>query len=148
MIMLKTKRTNLGRVIDDFFNDPFLETDSYLPTVTPDNIAISTGRSNLLEDDNSYRLEMQVPGLTKKDISITAERGHLNISSKSEDKFKVDNKTYIRRDFYNTELELDYRLPENVDMDNIKAKVENGILGIEVPKLVKNSNNKKEIKIS
>ena len=93
-------------------------------------------------------LEMQTPGLTKKDISITVENGFILVRSIPEDKFKMDNKTYIRREFYNAEIELDYRLADNVDIDNIKAKVENGILCIEIPKLIKNSNNKKQIKIS
>ncbi len=147
-MILKTKRKDYMRGIDEFFNDTGLEPEDFSFT-PPNNIAGTySERSNLLEDDNSYKLEIQVPGLTKKDIYMTADRGYLSIGSKVEDKFKVDNKTYLRREFYNTELELDYRLPENIDIDNIKAKVENGILGIEIPKLVKNSNNKKEIKIS
>ena len=147
-MILKTKRKDYMRGIDEFFNDTGIDPEDYSFT-RPTNIAGTySERSNLLEDDNSYKLEIQVPGLTKKDISITSESGYLSISSKTEDKFKVDNKTYLRREFYNTEIELDYRLPDNIDMGNIKAKVENGILGIEVPKLVKNNNNKKEIKIS
>ena len=154
MIMLKTTRTNLSKVIDDFFNDNFLDADGY-EMEQPDqdfhkigNQGLGSYRSNLLEDNDSYMLEMQTPGLTKKDISITVENGFIVVRSIPEDKFKMDNKTYIRREFYNTEIELDYRLADNVDIDNIKAKVENGILSIEIPKLIKNSNNKKQIKIS
>ena len=151
--MMFNTKTNLGNVIDEFFNDPFLETDSsYIPTnlnIEREKAFKNSGiRSNILEDENVYMLEMQVPGLTKNDIYITAENGHLSITSKAEDKFKSSDLTYLRREFYNTELELDYRLPDNVDIDNIKAKVENGILGIVIRKLVKSNNNKKQIKIS
>ena len=114
MIMLKTTRTNLSKVIDDFFNDNLLDADGY-EMEQPDQDFHKIGNQGL----GSYR-----------------------------SKFKMDNKTYIRREFYNTEIELDYRLADNVDIDNIKAKVENGILCIEIPKLIKNSNNKKQIKIS
>ena len=149
--MVFNKKTNLGNVIDEFFNDPFLETDSpHTPSVNFErekafkNIGI---RSNILEDENVYMLEMQVLGLTKNDMCMIVEDGHLRITSKIKEN-PTGNLTYLRREFYDTELELDYRLPDNVDIDGIKAKVEHGILGIVLRKLVKSNNNKKQIKIS
>jgi len=150
----KTK-ADLTRVIDDFFTDNLHEQQDENFNKTKDSSygGLGSYRSNLLETNKSYMLEMQAPGLTKNDITVIVENGVLVVTSVAEEHHdlydsKAEKITYLRREFYNTELELDYRLPDNVDIDNIKAKVENGVLGIVIPKLVKNSNNKKQIKIS
>lgn len=70
--------------------------------------------------DDGYLLEMSVPGLGKKDLSVKIIKGRLNIKSEVETKWvKPFEKTFI--------------LPEESNSKKIKATVENGILSVNIP---------------
>lgn len=113
---------------DDFFNDAFFkgenryESQSYCPSV------------NVAEDDKEYRIEVAVPGLSKKDVRIDLEDQVLTISSEKKDE-KEDKKTsYMRREFSHRSFKRSFELPDAVDQDNIVAKHEAGVVTIHLPK--------------
>lgn len=72
------------------------------------------------KEDDGYVLEMAVPGLGKKDLSIKIVKGRLNIKS------DVDTK-------WLSSFEKTFVLPEESDSKKIKAKVENGVLTVRIP---------------
>ena len=69
---------------------------------------------NIIEDENEYKVEVAAPGMTKE-----------------EDKKKG---TYLRREFSYTKFQQSLLLPDNVVREKIAAKVENGVMTIEIPK--------------
>ena len=79
---------------------------------------------NVLEDDNSYHVEIAAPGMTKNDFSI-----HVN----DQDELVICK--YLRHEFSYSRFEQSLLLPDNVNKDEISAKVADGILRIELPKL-------------
>ena len=96
---------------------------------------VSTYRT---EDENEYKVEFVVPGLTKKDITVLLGEDLLKVSyEKPED----STNTFI------DSFERTYTLPENINEKKIDAKVENGILTIRLPKLQKKST-QREISIT
>ena len=118
---------------DPFFNlvDTFFEGTKNKST----NGYVSTYRT---EDENEYKVEFVVPGLTKKDITVLLDEDLLKVNyEKPED----STNTFI------DSFERTYTLPENINEKKIDAKVENGILTIRLPKLQKKST-QREISIT
>ena len=91
---------------------------------------------NELED--SYCISLEMPGISKKDISITIDDDIINIESQKKDD-AVYSENYYSRFFY---------IPDNVNVDKIKAKSLNGILTIDIPKLKTIKKDVKKIAIS
>ncbi|HOD68148.1 MAG: Hsp20/alpha crystallin family protein [Bacteroidaceae bacterium] len=93
---------------------------------------------NVIENEKDYELEFAVPGLKKEELNLQVDNdGVMSISmvSKQEDS-KTDNKrNYIRREFSYQRINQSYILPDDADHKNIKAKVENGVLTINIPKV-------------
>ena len=93
---------------------------------------------NVIETDKDYKVEVAAPGMTKEDFNIhLTENNELVISmekkneTKEEDK---DNKKYLRREFSYTKFEQALVLPEDVEKDKIGARVNDGVLTIDLPK--------------
>lgn len=118
-------------VFDRFFeNDMFVwsnrnysNTNTTLPAV------------NIKEDEDGFEIEMSAPGLDKKDFKIELNNSVLSISSEK----KAENETkegqqFIRREFSYQSFSRSFNLPESVEGEKIKAKYENGILSVSIPK--------------
>ena len=89
-------------------------------------------RNNIEELENDYIVTVEVPGVSKKDISIDYEDSYLTISvEKQEDN---SNKKYIRKEITETSFSRSFYL-EDVNEEKIKAKLEDGILTIKIEKL-------------
>ena len=100
-------------------------------------------RTNIEELENDYIVSVEVPGVSKKDITIDYEEGYLTISV--EKKEENSNKNYIRKEITETSFSRSFYL-EDVNEDKIKAKLEDGILTIKIEK-VKQEIKSKKIKI-
>ena len=80
------------------------------------------------ETDNEYKLDIVMPGLTKKDIDLTFKDDILSIKCNKE----VNEKD---KDFYGVKSEQLFKnFPQSVDSDNIAAEMGDGILSIVLPK--------------
>ena len=97
-------------------------------------------RTNIEELDDEYIVTVEVPGISKKDITIDYENEYLTISvEKKEDN---SNKNYIRREITESSYSRSFYLAD-INEDKIKAKLEDGILTIKVEKLKPVTKNKK-----
>lgn len=93
---------------------------------------------NVIENDKDYKVEMAAPGMTKDDFKVNVdENNNLTIcmEKKEEKKEEKKDKKYLRREFSYAKFQQTILLPENVEKDKISAKVEHGILSIEIPKM-------------
>ena len=107
-------------------------------------------KTDIRETDNSYELDIDLPGFKKEDIDVSLENGYLTIStSKGIDKDEKDNDgKYIRRERYSGSMSRSFYVGEGVTHEDIKAKYEDGILKLSMPKdLDKQIENKKTIYI-
>ena len=98
----------------------------------------STGlmKTDVKETENSYELDMDMPGFEKGDIKDKQKNGYLTISAsshKNNDEKDNDGK-YIRRERYSGSCSRSFYVGEDVKQEDIKAKFENGILKVTVPK--------------
>ena len=117
MIMLPIMHRNswLPSVFDDFFNTDFM------PRANATAPAI-----NVIEHDKGYVVELAAPGLKKDDFTVNInDEGNLTIKMAH----------YLRREFSYSKYEQTLLLPDDVDKDKISAKVNDGVLTVELPKL-------------
>jgi HSP20 family protein len=105
--------------------------------------------ANITETDKEYRLDLSVPGMTREDFDVDIENGVLTISSEKEEERKEDDKNFRRREFSYNSFSRTFPLPDNVDENNIRAKYDNGMLQVTIPKTETTIlKPKKQIKVS
>jgi len=120
----------------------------------PINSALETTKSNVpsvnvAEDENEYRIEVAAPGLNKDDFNVNVNNDTLDISSEKEHKDEKKEERFVRREFSYTQFKRSFALPDGVDANNIKAKHDNGVLYVHLPKKEENKQKEsKTIKIS
>ena len=93
-------------------------------------------KTDVRETDNTYEVDIDLPGFKKDEISIELENGYLTVSAaKGLDKDEEDKKgKYIRKERYAGAMQRSFYVGEYVTQEDIKAKYENGILRLSVPK--------------
>ena len=93
-------------------------------------------KTDVRETENSYELDIDLPGFKKDEITVQLDNGYLSISaSKGLDK-NEENKDgkYIRRERYAGAMNRTFYVGDNLTQQDIQAKFEDGILKISVPK--------------
>ncbi len=105
--------------------------------------------ANVKENENDFIIDLAAPGMKKSDFNIDVQNGTLCISSEKEEESEDESDDYTRREFSYSSFSRSFRLPESVNQDKIKAKYENGVLMVTLPKKeeAKRVSTKKEIKV-
>ena len=94
---------------------------------------------NVKENDKEYVVELAAPGMKKEDFNVHInDEGNLvvKMESKQETKEEDKNVRYLRREFSYSKYEQTLILPDDVKKEDISAKVDNGVLTVELPKMV------------
>lgn len=93
-------------------------------------------KTDVKETDNGYELDIDLPGFKKDEISAHLEDGYLTVSAaKGVDKDEKDNEgRYIRRERYSGSMTRSFYVGNAVTEEDIKAKYEDGILSLSIPK--------------
>ena len=124
-------------LFDDFFGDfPFYD-DRDMQNVEKKLYGKHAGRvmkTDIKEMDNGYELEIDLPGFSKDEVKASLENGYLTISAeKGLDKEEKDGK-YIRKERYSGAMSRSFYVGDELKQEDIKAKYEDGILKLSVPK--------------
>lgn len=90
--------------------------------------------TNIYEDGWSFRYELLTPGYTKKDINVSIENGSLLVEGERKTDKKLEEGSYISKEYHSTNFNRSFTLPDNIVCEEIHAKVENGITTIFFPK--------------
>lgn len=130
--MVPSRRYNqnwLPSMFNDFFDNDWMEkSNATAPAI------------NVLENENSYDLELAAPGMTKDDFKVSLdENGDLviNMEKKQENNDEKKHGHYLRREFSYSKFQQTMLLPEDADREKINAQVEHGVLKVNIPKIVK-----------
>lgn len=107
--------------------------------------AVWAPRTDLVETDNAYRLHLDVPGMTKEDISINLQNNTLTVSGTRAAEQTDEGDEYVRVERTFGNFHRTFTLPEAVDAENIEATYDNGVLEISVPKTKKTARRQIEI---
>ena len=114
----------VSRNLFDWGTSNFSNTGTTLPAV------------NIRESNENFEVEMAAPGMNKNDFNILLEGNTLTITSeKSDEQEERDGEKFSRREFRYQSFQRRFTLPKDVvDVDQINAKYENGILKLSIPK--------------
>ena len=115
------------------FNDLFY--NDMMPKANCTALAI-----NVKESDKAYTVELAAPGMNKQDFNVHInDEGNLVVKMEHKEEHKEEenkNVRYLRREFSYSKYEQTLILPDDVKKDAISAKVEDGVLTVELPKVV------------
>ena len=126
------RRNELTRTgYDDFYNmvDDFFS-DRWLPGR---NLVRDTFKLDVTETPTDYTIEAELPGVQKEEISLNADEKTLCISVNREETVNDDGKNYIHRERRLSSMSRSIRLAD-ANLADVKAKLDNGILVVTVPK--------------
>lgn len=125
-------------MFDDLFSDPF----SYS--------SVDTMRTDIVEKDGQYLMNMELPGYKKEDIQMQLKDGYLIINAvKNVNNEEKDEEGYvIRRERYSGSCNRSFYVGDSIKEEDVKASFDNGELKITIPKdTVKQVEEKKFISI-
>ncbi len=93
-------------------------------------------RTDVHEHDDHYEVDIDLPGFAKDEIGLNLENGYLTVSAaKGLDKDKTDKKgKLIRQERYAGSLQRSFYVGESLTAEDIRAKYENGVLKLSLPK--------------
>jgi HSP20 family protein len=124
---------DFDRYLESFFGnsilDPADRVFNHLPAV------------DVREKEDSYLLEVELPGYDEKDIQVHVEGGNLTIESRQDEEKErkekggdAKNGAYLIRERRSNSFNRSFKLPENADPDQVSAAFKNGILTMEIKK--------------
>ncbi|MDR2156295.1 MAG: Hsp20/alpha crystallin family protein [Clostridiales Family XIII bacterium] len=111
-------------MLDDFFSDNWL---------SGRNLLRDTFKIDIEEKENEYCVEAELPGIAKDEIDLGVEDDNLIISVNRTEEANKDGKNYIHRERRAASMSRRIRLA-NAKLDAIKAKLEEGVLSVTIPK--------------
>ena len=93
-------------------------------------------KTDVRETENTYELDIDLPGFKKEDVQVQLENGTLTIAAaKSLDKNEQDEKgRYLRQELYTGQCSRSFYVGDQVKAEDLSAKFEDGILRISMPK--------------
>ncbi len=102
---------------------------------------------NTREGEEAYHIDVDLPGINKEDVEISIDKNILTISGKREVKEEVKEEDYYRIESKYGSFSRSFTLPKKVDVENIKATSDNGVLEVIIPKLKVLKDETKKIEI-
>jgi len=142
MNLIKYRPNRMVDVFEDSWNRFFDPFSADVPAAKRTSPSI-----DIDENDNRYSLEVELPGLTEKDVEVKVEGNLLTLSSKKSEEKEEKNRDYVLKERRSYNFSRSFVLPENVEPDKITAEFKNGLLVIDVPKAEKAKPKLLEIKV-
>ena len=129
---------NFPSFIDTMINENFYQRNdgqSWTPAI------------DIIEDENSYSLTADMPGLNKSDIEVKIENEDLIINGDRSLSENDNNKEYHYQERHYGKFSRSFKLPESIKIEKISACFENGVLSVIIPKSEEAKPNNRLIKI-
>lgn len=124
--------------LDRFLNDvdPFFGRGwPWRPNWDIDRDAIKANvKVNIEEQPDHFTLTAQVPGMKEGDIDLQIHDGRLTLKGETQEEKETDENNYHLREFHKSSFERSFTMGDNVDPAKVKAKMENGVLTVYLPK--------------
>lgn len=129
LVPFNRNRRRLSRIFDEFFNDDFWP---FTPSTK------GSFRIDVQEKDDAYLIEAELPGVNKDEINLQLTDDRLTISVDRQEQVEQEDKNYIHRERRHMSMSRTIYL-DHVQIDGAKAKLDQGILTITIPKQTNDS---------
>lgn len=103
--------------------------------------------TNIVDEKDHFAITAELPGLEKGDIEITVRDGNLEIKGEQKNEHEEKREGYVRKEYSSSSYYRTFKLPENIDEDKIDAKLEKGVLKLNLPKIEEGKKEKKKIEV-
>ena len=90
--------------------------------------------ANIIEGKDDFRIELAVPGMSKKDFKINLDKNILTVEGGKEIKNEENIEKFTRKEFSYNVFKRSFKLIDSVDSGKIDAKYSDGVLNIIIPK--------------
>jgi HSP20 family protein len=129
--------TPFDSLLNELFNDNFAP----LKQAFGEDFFVrgSYPKVNVLDTDDAVIIEAAIPGMSKADITLKIDNDVLTISGASNQNADYEGSTFVRREIKKTKFERSFALNDNINNEAITALCEDGILRLNLPKVVPNN---------
>ena len=135
---MRRMQYEMDRLFNNFFSSGF-GFDYDVPLIESRDVVKSNYRqplSDIWETDNEIIATVELPGVKKEDIEVSAKDNGIEIKVEKKDEHKTDDK---KKGIYRLERQYSgfyrfFSMPENADLNNVHASYKNGVLELKIPK--------------
>ena len=134
MVPMRRNRNLLSELMTDPF-DAFFNAAS-APMQAMQKMSPTLMRTDIKETDAGFELTIDLPGFKKDDVQAELKDGYLTITAQtqSESEDKDEEGTYVRKERFSGKCSRTFYVGDDIEEDDIKARFEDGVLKIDVPK--------------
>ena len=118
----------------DLFNELF---DNSLPKFYSNqsrNCTCNIPSVNISENESDFQIDFAAPGYAKEEFKIEVQKNVLTVKVEKEEENEGNSRKVSCKEYHLSSFERNFNLPENIDLEKIDAKYENGILQVSLPK--------------
>jgi HSP20 family protein len=124
--LVNTEAAPSMRTMEDWFESFFGSPSQPAQSVLPVDIS---------EKEHNFVIRAAVPGVDPKNLQITLENNILSIRGETKNVNTSEGEKIYRREVFSGTFSRSIRLPEKLDLDNVKAEFEHGMVTITVPRM-------------
>lgn len=135
--MMLMPRRNDFDILGGFFDDPFFNDPKHKVIM----------KTDIKEEKDNYSLEIEMPGIKKENVQIELSKGYITISCENNNEVEETEDNYIRKERHYGSFSRSFYVGDKVNMEDIKASMNDGILNIVIPKETHVEDEKKYIEI-
>ena len=122
----------LAKTFDGLMNELFNEIPTSFGKTLREDV-LNFPPVNIIEKTGHYQLQLSAPGMEKADFNIKLEGKLLSISAEKKEEKTDETDKMIRKEFSHKAFKRSFTVDEKIDMANISASYENGILKLDLP---------------
>lgn len=148
----KDRNDFFSKMVEEFFTTPLEyrgKTKTNNNLLENRSISENLPSTNIVETKGDYQYELSTPGFTKKDITVNLTENVITIKGERTIENVNNDRDYLSKEFHSQKFSRTFNVPDNTVLDEIYAKVENGITTLYFPKekLGKTKTTKRKIDI-
>ena len=144
MTLIKWDPFNELSSLQNEINKVFSENWGSYPVATKQKPTIWSPLVEVGETTEEFKVKVDLPGVKKEDVDLSFSNGTLIIKGERKDETEEKDANFFKKELFYGSFKRQLSLPEDIDLENISASYDHGVLNIKLPK----SNLSKERKIS
>lgn len=122
-----------NRIFNDLMTDPF---DNFFGTMAVPSVKTTPNlmRTDIRETETGFELTIDLPGFDKEGVQAELKDGYLTVTAETKQETEDKKGTYVRQERFSGKCSRTFYVGDDIEEDDIKAKFEDGVLKIAVPK--------------
>ena len=139
---IRTVNDEISSLLNRHFDSYFPEAQYWEEEVNKFSMPVE-----ITDKGKNFILKAELPGMKKENLDIDIDSNYVIINAKKEEEEKEEKDNYKKSEFRYGEFSRTIYFPEEIDTEKTQAKLEHGVLKIEAPKKVIESENRKKLTI-